>query len=39
MHESQAWFAGNNVESVVMWQTDEVSIGEHRNFSTKRERR
>ena len=28
MHESQAWFAGNSVESVVMWQTDEVSIGE-----------
>ncbi len=28
MHESQAWFVGNNVESVVMWQTDEVSIGE-----------
>ncbi len=27
MHESQAWFAGNNVESVVMWQTDEISIG------------
>ena len=28
MHESQAWFVGKNVESVVMWQTDEVSIGE-----------
>ena len=28
IHESQAWFVGNNVESVVMWQTDEVSIGE-----------
>ncbi len=27
MHESQPWFVGNNVESVVMWQTDEVSIG------------
>ncbi|MCG9130294.1 S8 family serine peptidase [Candidatus Poribacteria bacterium] len=27
MHESQAWFVGNTVESVVMWQTHEVSIG------------
>ncbi|RKU32473.1 hypothetical protein C6499_03165 [Candidatus Poribacteria bacterium] len=26
-HESQAWFVGNRVASVVMWQTDEVSIG------------
>ncbi len=26
-HESQTWLAGNRVDSVVMWQTDEVSIG------------
>ena len=26
-HVSQAWFVGNRVASVVMWQTDEVSIG------------
>ena len=27
MHESQAWFIGDSVKSVVMWQTDEVSVG------------
>ena len=26
MHESQAWFVAGSVESVMMWQTDEVSI-------------
>lgn len=26
-HESQTWLAGNKLDSVVMWQTDEVSIG------------
>lgn len=26
-HESQAWFVGDSIKSVVMWQTDEVSIG------------
>ena len=26
-HESQAWFSGNSVESVVLWETDEVSVG------------
>ena len=26
-HASQTWFAGNRVESVVIWQTDEISIG------------
>ena len=26
-HESQTWLAGNSIDSVVMWQTDEVSIG------------
>ena len=26
-HESQTWLAGNRLDSVVMWQTDEVSIG------------
>ncbi|MCY3741629.1 MAG: S8 family serine peptidase [Candidatus Poribacteria bacterium] len=25
-HESQAWFSGNSVESVVLWETDEVSV-------------
>ena len=27
-HEAQTWLAGNRIDSVVMWQTDEVSIGE-----------
>ena len=27
-HESQTWLAGNGIDSVVMWQTDEVTIGE-----------
>ena len=27
-HESQTWLAGNRIDSVVMWQTDEVSIGD-----------
>ena len=27
-HESQAWFAGDSIASVVLWQTDEISIGE-----------
>ena len=26
-HASQAWFSGNSVKPVVMWETDEVSIG------------
>ena len=26
-HESQTWLAGNRVDSVVMWHTDEVSTG------------
>ena len=26
-HASQRWLAGNRIDSVVMWQTDEVSIG------------
>ena len=26
-HASQKWLAGNRIDSVVMWQTDEVSIG------------
>ena len=26
-HASQAWFSGDSVESVVVWETDEVSIG------------
>ena len=27
-HQSQAWFVGNRVASVVLWQTDKISIGE-----------
>ena len=27
-YESQAWFVGNRLTSVVLWQTDEISIGE-----------
>ena len=27
-HELQTWLSGNRVDSVVMWQTDEISIGE-----------
>jgi len=27
-HELQTWLAGDSIDSVVMWQTDEVSIGE-----------
>ena len=33
-HESQAWFSGNSVASVVLWQTDEISIGEIEIFQT-----
>ena len=33
-HESQAWFAGNSVASVILWQTDEISIGEIEIFQT-----
>ena len=33
-HESQAWFAGNSVAPVVLWQTDEISIGEIEIFQT-----
>ena len=38
MHESQAWFSGNSVASVVLWQTDEISIGEINIFQTNGER-
>ena len=27
-HESRTWLAGDSVDSIVMWQTDEVSMGE-----------
>ena len=27
-HELQTWLAGNRINSVIMWQTDEISIGE-----------
>lgn len=27
-HGAQTWLAGNRIDSVVMWQTDEVSVGE-----------
>ena len=33
-HESQAWFAGNSVASAVLWQTDEISIGQIEIFQT-----
>ena len=33
-HESQAWFSGNSVAPVVLWQTDEISIGEIEIFQT-----
>ncbi|MDE0018751.1 MAG: S8 family serine peptidase [Candidatus Poribacteria bacterium] len=33
-YESQAWFVGNSVTSVVLWQTDEISIGEIEIFQT-----
>ena len=33
-HESQAWFAGNSVVPVILWQTDEISIGEIEIFQT-----
>ena len=33
-HESQAWFAGNSVAPVILWQTDEISIGEIEIFQT-----
>ena len=36
-HESQAWFSGNSVASVVLWQTDEISIGEINIFQTNGE--
>ena len=32
--ESQAWFVGNSVTSVVWWQTDELSTGEIEIFQT-----
>ena len=33
-YESQAWFVGNSLTSVVLWQTDEISIGEIEIFQT-----
>ena len=33
-HESQAWFLGNSLASVVLWQTDEIAIGEIEVFQT-----
>ena len=33
-YESQAWYIGSSVTSVVLWQTDEVSIGEIQIFQT-----
>ncbi len=33
-HESQTWLAGDRIHSVVLWQTDEVSIGEIEIFDT-----
>ncbi|MDE0396236.1 MAG: S8 family serine peptidase [Candidatus Poribacteria bacterium] len=36
-YESQAWFVGNSLTSVVLWRTDEVSIGEIEIFQTNGE--
>ena len=33
-YESQAWFVGNSLTSVVLWQTDEIAIGEIEIFQT-----
>ena len=33
-HEAQTWLAGDRIDSVVMWETDEVSIGEIAIFDT-----
>ena len=33
-HASQAWFVGNRLTSVMLWQTDEISIGEIEIFQT-----
>lgn len=33
-YESQAWFVGNSFTSVVLWQTDEIAIGEIEIFQT-----
>ncbi|MDE0554293.1 MAG: FG-GAP-like repeat-containing protein, partial [Candidatus Poribacteria bacterium] len=35
-HELQTWLAGDSIDSVVMWQTDEVSIGEIEIFDITR---
>ena len=36
-HASQAWFSGNSVASVIVWETDEVSIGEIEIFQLNRD--